>query len=98
MAILEFHQGCNAMTEGCMGPWDNYYTLFGTPLEFLKWHLAISVLIAAVFSIIMVYAWKKKYFSFEFIIFKYIVMSAAILMMVLIFLLLAYIFPVRVVF
>ena len=45
IGIIEYHEGCNVRPEGCMGPWDNFYTLFGSELRFLTGHIVVSIII-----------------------------------------------------
>ena len=46
MGIIEYHKGCNVKPEGCFGPWDNFYTVFGTELGFLTGHIIVSIIIS----------------------------------------------------
>ena len=59
MGIIEYHEGCNVRPEGCFGPWDNFYTIFGSELRFLTWHIGISIILGLILFGILFFLKKK---------------------------------------
>jgi hypothetical protein len=59
MGILEYHEGCNVYPAGCMGPWNNFYTLFGTELRFLTGHIFSSIIIGVILFSALFFLIKK---------------------------------------
>ena len=60
MGIIEYHEGCNIRPEGCMGPWDNFYTIFGTELGFLTGHIIISIILGLILFGVLFFLKKKE--------------------------------------
>ncbi|MBI5148844.1 hypothetical protein HZA33_04135 [Candidatus Pacearchaeota archaeon] len=96
MKILEYHLGCNAgpQPQYCMGPWNDYYTLFGTELRFLKMHLFISVIIGIIIFLILNSLIKKGKIRLS----TYVSIIISLIAMILVFLLSAYLLPIRVLY
>ncbi|HLD18657.1 MAG TPA: hypothetical protein VJB90_01460 [Candidatus Nanoarchaeia archaeon] len=94
MGIIEFHEGCNARPPGCMGPWDNFYTVFGTELRFLIGHLVISLIIGAVIFGILFFLKKKVKLNLPI----YALAVISLLISILLFFIFAYLIPIRVIY
>jgi hypothetical protein len=90
MGIIEYHKGCNSNPEGCFGPWDNFYTIFGTELRNLKGHFAISIGIGLILFGVLFFLKKKEKIKLP--IYLSAIISAVIT--ILLFFVLAYFFPV----
>ncbi|MBI2543584.1 MAG: hypothetical protein HYW24_05370 [Candidatus Aenigmarchaeota archaeon] len=61
MALIEYHQGCNVQPVGCFGPWDNFYTVFGTELQLLMPYIIVSIILGiAVFGMLSFKTKKRK--------------------------------------
>jgi uncharacterized membrane protein (UPF0182 family) len=61
MGFIEYHEGCPVIDNfaGCFGHQGPYYTIFGTELTFLTMHIAISLILGVgIFNTI--YILKKK--------------------------------------
>jgi hypothetical protein len=60
MKIIEFHRGCNANPSGCMGPREDFYTLFGTEFRLLGGYLVISILVGLMLFALLMFLRKKQ--------------------------------------
>ena len=94
MSIVEYHQGCNVDPLGCMGPWDNFYTIFGTELQFLTPHIIFAVIIGIILFGILFFSEKKGKIKLSLVLISVI----SIITMILLFLLFAYLAPVQVIY
>lgn len=93
MGIIERHAGCLSDT-GCFGPIGPYYTVFGTELEFLTKHIIISIILGLIFFGILLFLNKKEKIKLSI----YLIIIIPIILAIIIFFLLAYFFPVRVIY
>ena len=96
MAIVEYHQGCpiGGKASGCWGPAGNYYTLFGSELRFLTGHLVISILFGLILFGALLFLKKRKKINLP----VYMIIIISIISIAILFFLLAYFFPTRVVY
>lgn len=90
MGIIEYHEGCNVRPEGCMGPWDNFYTIFGTELGFLTGHISISIILGLILFGALFFLKKKEKIKLP----LYLIIIIPVIITILLFFLLAYFFPV----
>jgi len=93
MAIIEHHQGCGG-AAGCMGPANDFYSVFGTPLWELTKHICASIIIGVVLFAALFFLNEKKKIKLQ--LYQQIIIS--VITAVLMFFLLAYLFPVLIVF
>jgi len=77
MNVIEFHYGCNVRPTECVGPWDNFYTVFGSRLEHLAWHILVALLIGFIFGSVLMKLKRKEKFNapFSFIIIIQIIVT-----------------------
>jgi len=94
MRIIEYHQGCNVRPEGCFGPWNNFYTIFGTELGDLGRYMAISIIFGLILFGILFFLKKKEKIKLPI----YLVAIISVIAAVLLFFIFAYFFPVRVLY
>lgn len=94
MAWLEKHQGCPPNDATCWGPVGEYWTLFGTELPFLLPHAALALLLGA--ALLGGALWTRHRHAWP-IHWSWLV-GAALLATPLLFLLLAALFPVHIVY
>ena len=90
MGIIEFHKGCNALPFGCFGPWNDFITVFGTEFQFLNNHLIIALLIGLVVFCISYFIYRNR--------FKLLLTLVSISISIIAFFMLAYFFPMRVIY
>lgn len=90
MGIIEYNEGCNVYPQGCMGPWDNFYTLFGTEIRFLTVHIIISIILGLILFGTLFFLKKKEKIKLP----LYLIIMIPVIITILIFFLLAYFFPV----
>lgn len=97
--ILEKHQGCpevgyRPVPDVCEGPTGVYYTIFGTELAYLKKYVCVSILLGVVLFLLLHFGSKKLGRP------KRIVVSVATSLgfVIVLFFLLALLFPVRVLY
>lgn len=93
MGIIEYHEGCNVRPEGCFGPWDNFYTFFGTELGFLTGHIVVSIILGLILFGALFFLKKNGKIKLPI----YLSAIISIIVAVLLFFIFAYFFPVRVV-
>ncbi len=94
MRIIEKNQGCPTISEGCFGPYGEFYTVFGTELRFLGWHIFISIIFGLILSGILLYLRKNEKIKLPF----YLIFFIQIVTTILFFFLLAYLFPISVIY
>ena len=96
MGIIEKHQGCPGPGKagGCWGPIGEYYTVFGTELKFLTGHIVVSVISGLILLGVLFFLKKKEKIKLP----LYLIIIIPIIVIVLLFFLLAYFFPVRVLY
>ena len=94
MGIIEYHKGCNVRLEGCFGPWDNFYTVFGTELVHLQGHMVVSIILGLILFGVLFFLKKKEKIKLSI----YLVAIISVIVAVLLFFIFAYFFPVRVVY
>ncbi|MBI2548690.1 hypothetical protein HYW21_05045 [Candidatus Woesearchaeota archaeon] len=96
MSFLERNQGCPdpATKGGCFGPSGEYYTLFRTELRFLLPHVVMATLIGLVFFGVLFLLKKTERITLPLYLIIIVSLSAALVS----FVLLAYFFPVGVVY
>ena len=95
MAIIEFHEGRPPDTVNfCWGPRTNFYTIFGTETWHLIPHLIFSILVGFVLFGVLFYLKKRGKIKLPL---AWVIIIPIILIIVLFFLL-AYFFPIRVVY
>ena len=93
MKIIEYHLGCKNYPVGCFGPYENFYTLFGSEIRFFYMHLFVSVFIGAVIFIAFLLLSKEKNFMRAT---TFLLLS--LIATILLFFFLAYLFPIRVIY
>ena len=94
MGIIEYHEGCNVKPEGCFGPWDNFYTVFGTELRFLTEHISISIILGLILFGVLFFLKKKGKLKLPI----YLSTVISVITAALLFFVFAYFFPVRVIY
>ena len=98
MGIIERHQGCPEQVgpkwDGCYGPRGTYYTVFGSELRHLISHMAISALLGLVLFGVLYILHKKEKIKLP----LYLIILIPILFAIILFFVLAYFFPVRVMY
>lgn len=96
MKIFEYHQGCPITEEfmGCYGPSGPYYTLFGTELRFLSSYMLLSIFIGLVLMSILFTLNKKEKIHLQ----KYQIYVIPLIITVVLFFLLAYLIPIKVMY
>ena len=99
MKIIEYHEGCNEFikstgAQGCFGPKGNFYTVFGTELIHLAPHILISILIGVASIILLHYANKKINRNLN----LFLLILIPLIIAILVFFILAFLFPVMVVY
>lgn len=96
MKFIELKEGCSSVKEfsGCYGPQGKYIAIFGSELRFLIGHFIISFLIGLILLSILFTLNKKQKINIP----KYLIYLIPIIAIVLIFFLLAYFFPVRIMY
>jgi hypothetical protein len=97
MAIIEIHAGCptsNILPGGCYGPKGQYYTIFGTELRHLTAHLFVAIFIGLVLLSILFVLNKKEKIKLS----MTLIVLIPIVSTIIIFFLLAYLFPMRVMY
>jgi len=94
MGIIEYHEGCNVKHEGCFGPWDNFYTVFGTELGFLTGHIIVSIIIGIALFAVLFFLNKKGRLTLP----LYLIILIPIVVATLLFFVFAYFFPVKVIY
>lgn len=87
------HEGCGEVVE-CFGPRNSYITLFGSELRFLAPHLIISVLAGLIMLGVFYYLNKKGKVKLG----KFVSIAISAGVTILLFLLLAYSFPIKAVY
>ena len=92
IGIIEYHEGCNVRPEGCMGPWDNFYTLFGSELRFLTGHIVVSIIIGLILFGTLSFLKKKGKIKLPI----YLSAIISLIVAVLLFFIFAFFFPVQV--
>jgi len=93
MGFIEFHQGCHH-EPGCFGPTNDFYTIFGTQTEFLVGHLIVAIIIGIFIFGILFYFNKKRKLKIP----LFSMYLFPIFLIIFLFFLLAYLFPVIVVY
>jgi len=94
MEIIEYHKGCNVNPEGCFGPWNNFYTIFGTELGFLTLHIIVSILIGLILFTVLFVLNKKNKINLPLLLIILISLISAVLL----FFVFAYFFPVKIMY
>ena len=94
MGIIEYHEGCNVNPVDCFGPWDNFYTVFGTELRFLTGHIIISIIIGIALFAVLFFLNKKGKLSLP----LYLIILIPIVVATLLFFVFTYFFPVNVIY
>ncbi len=94
MSIIEYHQGCHVNPLGCMGPWGNFYTIFGTELQFLTPHIIFAIIIGVILFGILFFLERRGKIKLSLVLMSII----SIITMILLFLLFAYLAPVQVLY
>ncbi len=96
MAFIQKHMGCPSGGKelGCWGPIGEYYTLLGSEVRHLGAHLFVSVVLGVILFGILLLLKRKAKINLKF--HWLAIISAASI--VVLFLLLAYLFPVRILY
>ena len=96
MAIIERHLGCPGPGKagGCYGPVGPYYTLFDTELHFLTTHIIVSLLIGLIIFSGLFILTKKGKIKFS----LYVNILLSLISTIISFFILAYFFPLYVVY
>lgn len=96
MSFIERHQGCPGPEQrgGCFGPTGEYYTVFGTELRFLEEHMTLAIIIGLLLFGLLFFLKKKEKITLPLSLMIIISLSTTIVL----FFLLAYFFPVRVMY
>ena len=96
MSFIEYHQGCppTGKNAGCFGPTGNFYTVFDSELRVLKNHMFVSILIGIVFFMLLFYLNKKEKIQLN----VYLSVILSMIIAILSFFILAYLFPIRIVY
>jgi hypothetical protein len=93
MSFIEFHKGCGNASY-CMGPRSPYITIFGTEWWFLIPHFIVSLFIGWILLRILYSLKKKEKIKLD----SKIIILISIATILLMFFLLAFLFPVRVIY
>ncbi|MFA6461658.1 MAG: hypothetical protein WCV90_05280 [Candidatus Woesearchaeota archaeon] len=94
MNIIEFHQGCTLVGKCWGGPVGSYYTIFGTEFGFLKNYLYLSLLVGFVLGMGLFVLNKTGKIKLP----LYLIIVIPMLVTVILFFLLAYLFPIMVLY
>ncbi len=89
MEIFEWHQGCG-QKFACFGPVDDFYTVFGTELRFLLPHFIVSLFVSALLTFLIFRVAKKRI--------NLLFVPLAAVIFIILFLLLALLIPIRVLY
>ena len=96
MGIIEKHNGCPVdptnITGYCMGPKGEYWTVFGSELRFLGMHIIGAVFTGTIVFFLLRLASKRNYADLS----VYLQVLLGFVTIPLVFLLLAYLFPVEI--
>ncbi len=96
MGFIDYHQGCPppGKNAGCFGPVGRYYTIFDSELRVLKLHIFVSIFIGMGLFFLLFYLDKKEKIRLN----VYLSIIISLVSAVCIFFILAYLFPIRVVY
>ena len=92
--IIEYHEGCNVNNLGCFGPWNNFYTVFGTELKFLIPYIIISFLIGVILFTILFILNNKNKINLP----LYLIILISLISIILLFFIFTYFFPIVVIY
>jgi len=96
MDIIRRMEGCPGPGKagGCYGPVGTYYTVFGSEMRFLYFHMWVSIILGLVLFAMMLFLYNKGKIRFPF----YLLIIIPLIIAVILFFILAYLFPVRVMY